>query len=100
MPNDGTETAEVDRKLTNNLPITPFLSKMARLNLECADAALQANCSPGQKWRCIYEDGQWRKQKCKFHVSSHFHNILEEHEILIDENFFFLRLNYRIIWPN
>lgn len=56
-------------QIDNNLPIlTPFLSKMARLNSECSNPALQANCVAGQKWRCIYEDGQWRKHKCKFHV--------------------------------
>lgn len=43
---------------------------MARLNSECSNPALQVNCLPGQKWRCIHEDGQWRKQKCKFHVSA------------------------------
>lgn len=67
--NDEPGTIE-DEKMSNNLPMTPFLSKMARLNSECSDPALQANCLPGQKWRCIHEDGQWRKQKCKFHVSS------------------------------
>lgn len=56
-------------QLDNNLPATPFLSKMARLNSECSNAALQTNCLPGQKWRCVNEGGQWRKQKCKFHVS-------------------------------
>lgn len=58
-------------QLDNNLPATPFLSKMARLNSECSNAALQTNCLPGQKWRCVNEGGQWRKQKCKFHVSRH-----------------------------
>lgn len=57
-------------QLDNNLPVVPFASKMARLNSECSDPALQTNCIEGQKWRCINEDGQWRKHKCKFHVSS------------------------------
>lgn len=56
-------------QLDNNLPLTPFVTKMARLNSECSDPALQSNCVAGQKWRCIKEDGQWRKHKCKFHVS-------------------------------
>lgn len=59
-------------QLDNNLPVTPFLSKMARLNSECSNPALQTNCLLGQKWRCVNENGQWRKQKCKFHVSRHF----------------------------
>lgn len=41
---------------------------MARLNTECADPGLHQNCVAGQKWRCISEDGRWRKHKCKFHV--------------------------------
>lgn len=45
------------------------MSKMARLNYECADPKLSKNCVTGQKWRCINENGQWRKHKCKFHVS-------------------------------
>lgn len=55
----------------NNVHHVPFVSKMARLNSECSDSALQANCVVGQKWRCIREDGQWRKHKCKFDVSEH-----------------------------
>lgn len=46
-----------------------FPSKVARINSECEDAALHENCVPGQKWKCINEDGRWRKHKCKFHVS-------------------------------
>ncbi|XP_058062742.1 extracellular sulfatase SULF-1 homolog [Anopheles bellator] len=53
------------QNLDNHL--TPFRSKMDRLNIECADPALQQNCVPGQKWQCITEDGRWRKHKCKFH---------------------------------
>lgn len=63
------EPHSIHENMSNNLPMTSFLSKMARLNSECSNAALQANCLPGQKWRCVHEDGQWRKQKCKFHVS-------------------------------
>lgn len=40
---------------------------MARLNVECADPSLLRDCIPGQKWKCINDDGRWRKHKCKFH---------------------------------
>lgn len=72
-------------QIDNNLPLTSFKSKMARLNSECSDPLLQANCLPGQKWRCINEDGQWRKHKCKFHVCS------------LHIRYFFYRLNTMII---
>lgn len=51
--------------MDNNLP--PYQSKIARLNQECADTSLLQDCIPGQKWKCINEDGRWRKHKCKFH---------------------------------
>lgn len=51
--------------MDNNLP--PYQSKLARLNVECADPALLQDCIAGQKWKCINEDGRWRKHKCKFH---------------------------------
>jgi len=53
----------------NSLPLSPYITKMMRLNSECSDPALLKNCLPGQKWKCINEDGRWRKHKCKFHVS-------------------------------
>lgn len=49
----------------NNLP--PYQSKIARLNVECSDPTLQQDCVAGQKWKCINDDGRWRKHKCKFH---------------------------------
>lgn len=51
--------------MDNNLP--PYQSKLERLNVECADASLLQDCISGQKWKCINEDGRWRKHKCKFH---------------------------------
>lgn len=51
--------------MDNNLP--PYQSKLARLNVECADRALLQDCIAGQKWKCINEEGRWRKHKCKFH---------------------------------
>ncbi|XP_050079324.1 extracellular sulfatase SULF-1 homolog [Anopheles maculipalpis] len=47
--------------------LTPYRTKMDRLNTECSNPALQQNCVPGQKWQCTSEDGRWRKHKCKFH---------------------------------
>lgn len=53
--------------MESNLFHTPFhKSKLDRLNLECSDPFLQQNCVRGQKWRCINENGRWRKHKCKF----------------------------------
>jgi Sulfatase protein len=49
----------------NDLP--PYQSKIARLNVECADPSMLQDCIAGQKWKCINEDGRWRKHKCKFH---------------------------------
>lgn len=51
--------------MDNNLP--PYQSKLARLNVECADPTMLRDCIAGQKWKCINEDGRWRKHKCKFH---------------------------------
>ncbi|XP_017848253.1 extracellular sulfatase SULF-1 homolog isoform X2 [Drosophila busckii] len=51
-----------------NLPLAPYITKMMRLNSECSDPALLTNCLPGQKWKCINEEGRWRKHKCKFHL--------------------------------
>lgn len=53
--------------MESNLFHSPFYkSKSDRLNLECSDSFLQQNCVPGQKWRCVNENGRWRKHKCKF----------------------------------
>jgi hypothetical protein len=53
--------------------MTPYKSKVARLNVECSDPVLLQNCIPGQKWRCINEGGRWRKHKCKFHAQLQNH---------------------------
>lgn len=53
--------------------MTPYRSKMERLNNECSNPTLQQNCVPGQKWRCINEDGRWRRHKCKFHLQLQNH---------------------------
>jgi len=57
----------------NDLPLAPYITKMMRLNSECSDPALLKNCLPGQKWKCVNEEGRWRKHKCKFHVSDTQH---------------------------
>ena len=54
-----------DHHYDNNLP--PYQSKIARLNVECSDPGLLQDCIQNQKWKCINEDGRWRKHKCKFH---------------------------------
>ncbi|XP_065075177.1 extracellular sulfatase SULF-1 homolog [Ochlerotatus camptorhynchus] len=59
--------------LDNHLPMSPFRSKMERLNNECSNPTLQQNCVAGQKWRCINEDGRWRRHKCKFHLQLQSH---------------------------
>ncbi|XP_055632222.1 extracellular sulfatase SULF-1 homolog [Toxorhynchites rutilus septentrionalis] len=59
--------------LDNHLPMTPYRSKMERLNNECSNPLLQQNCVPGQKWRCVSEDGRWRRHKCKFHLQLQNH---------------------------
>ncbi|XP_063703025.1 extracellular sulfatase SULF-1 homolog isoform X2 [Culicoides brevitarsis] len=60
-------------QLDNNLPMTPFKSKVDRLNIECSDPHLLQNCIPGQKWHCVNENGRWRKHKCKFHAQLQSH---------------------------
>lgn len=52
----------------NDLPMGSYQTKMMRLKSECSNPALQKDCVPNQQWKCINEDGRWRKHKCKFHV--------------------------------
>ncbi|KAH8417402.1 hypothetical protein KR222_010525, partial [Zaprionus bogoriensis] len=65
---DELEDQELLQQHDNSLPLTPYITKMMRLNSECSDPALLKNCLPGQKWRCVNEEGRWRKHKCKFHL--------------------------------
>lgn len=53
--------------------MTPFKSKVDRLNVECSDPHLLQNCIAGQKWHCVNENGRWRKHKCKFHAQLQSH---------------------------
>lgn len=66
---DELDEQELLLQRDNNLPLAPYITKMMRLNSECSDPALLKNCLPGQKWKCVNEEGRWRKHKCKFHVS-------------------------------
>lgn len=66
---EGDLAQEQQDQFDNNLPMAPYMTKMMRLNSECSDPTLLENCRPGQKWKCVNEDGRWRKHKCKFHVS-------------------------------
>ncbi|GAB0093778.1 Extracellular sulfatase SULF-1 homolog [Sergentomyia squamirostris] len=84
LENHSQETPQHDQ-LDNNLPVGPFLSKIARLNSECSDPNLHKDCVPGQKWRCVNEDGRWRKHKCKFHMQWQNH-LAEMNRIAASQN--------------
>ncbi|CAD6992022.1 unnamed protein product [Ceratitis capitata] len=73
---EGDLAQEQQDQFDNNLPMAPYMTKMMRLNSECSDPTLLENCRPGQKWKCVNEDGRWRKHKCKFHLQLQHH--LEE----------------------
>lgn len=60
-------------QLDNNLPLAPYKSKLAKLNVECSDPYLLKDCIEGQKWKCVNDNGRWRKHKCKFHVQLQDH---------------------------
>lgn len=66
---EGDEELDQEFQQNNDLPLAPYITKMMRLNSECSDPALLKNCLPGQKWKCVNEEGRWRKHKCKFHVN-------------------------------
>ncbi|XP_075146298.1 extracellular sulfatase Sulf1 [Haematobia irritans] len=70
---DADDELEQQDQFDNNLPLTPYVTKMMRLNSECSDPTLLANCRAGQKWKCVNENGRWRKHKCKFHVQLQHH---------------------------
>ena len=59
--------------MDNNLPLAPYKSKLAKLNIECSDPYLLQDCVEGQKWKCVNDNGRWRKHKCKFHVQLQNH---------------------------
>ncbi|KAL5273857.1 SULF1 family protein [Megaselia abdita] len=70
---DEDEVSEFDNDMQNDqydndLPFGSYQTKMMRLNSECSNPALLKDCVPNQQWKCINEDGRWRKHKCKFHL--------------------------------
>ncbi|XP_012259560.2 extracellular sulfatase SULF-1 homolog isoform X1 [Athalia rosae] len=64
-PEDGNSEIQLDNRV---LPILPssFPSKHERLAMECSRPEVQADCIPGQKWRCEREGRRWRRYKCRY----------------------------------
>ncbi|XP_046616752.1 extracellular sulfatase SULF-1 homolog isoform X1 [Neodiprion virginianus] len=64
----GPDDAGPDIQLDNRvLPVlSPFPSKHERLAMECSRPEVQADCVPGQKWRCEREGRRWRRYKCRY----------------------------------
>ncbi|XP_023289788.1 extracellular sulfatase SULF-1 homolog isoform X2 [Orussus abietinus] len=48
------------------VPHGPYSSKHERLAVECARPEAQADCVPGQKWRCERDGRRWRRYKCRY----------------------------------
>lgn len=57
---------DVDNQLSPLLPMPT--SKLERLSKECTQDEFQLPCRPNQKWYCQFEDGRWRKHKCKLQI--------------------------------
>ncbi|CAL1676474.1 unnamed protein product [Lasius platythorax] len=49
---------------------TPFATKHERLAAECSRPEAQADCLPGQKWRCERDGHRWRRHKCRYAAPS------------------------------
>ncbi|XP_029158423.1 extracellular sulfatase SULF-1 homolog [Nylanderia fulva] len=47
---------------------SPFATKHERLAAECSRPEAQADCLPGQKWRCERDGHRWRRHKCRYAV--------------------------------
>ncbi|XP_033207389.1 extracellular sulfatase SULF-1 homolog isoform X3 [Belonocnema kinseyi] len=45
-----------------------YSSKHERLSIECSRPEAQANCVPGQKWRCERDGLRWRRHKCRYAI--------------------------------
>ncbi|XP_012225536.1 extracellular sulfatase SULF-1 homolog isoform X2 [Linepithema humile] len=45
---------------------TPYATKHERLAAECSRPEAQADCLPGQKWRCERDGHRWRRHKCRY----------------------------------
>lgn len=54
----------LDNQLLPVVPLVPT-NKLERLAIECLHNDMQLPCKEGQKWYCQYEEGRWRKHKCK-----------------------------------
>ncbi|RLU16743.1 hypothetical protein DMN91_010811 [Ooceraea biroi] len=46
----------------------PFATKHERLAAECSRPEAQADCLPGQKWRCERDGHRWRRHKCRYAI--------------------------------
>jgi len=46
----------------------PFATKHERLAAECSRPEAQADCLPGQKWRCERDGHRWRRYKCRYAI--------------------------------
>ena len=45
-----------------------YSSKHERLSMECSRPEAQADCIPGQKWRCEKDGLRWRRHKCRYSI--------------------------------
>lgn len=81
--NAAKEDHEKSDPMDNYLPVSPYISKIARLNSECSDPLLLENCVPGQKWKWVNERGRWRKHKCKFHLQPQHRQIVRQRILTI-----------------
>ncbi|XP_034183565.2 extracellular sulfatase Sulf1 isoform X1 [Osmia lignaria lignaria] len=62
------DESNVDPHLDNRVhPVhSTYSAKHERLAIECSRPEAQANCVPGQKWRCERDGHRWRRHKCKY----------------------------------
>ncbi|XP_001606010.2 extracellular sulfatase SULF-1 homolog [Nasonia vitripennis] len=59
------EPSSTELRLDNGLMTSQASTKHARLAFECSRASAQADCLPGQKWRCERDGQRWRRHKCR-----------------------------------
>lgn len=60
-----TDDINFSSHLRGNIKEPFYNSKVERLTLECSRPEAQADCIPGQKWRCERDGHRWRKYKCR-----------------------------------
>ncbi|KAL6267925.1 hypothetical protein P5V15_000993 [Pogonomyrmex californicus] len=65
------DETSIDPHLDNRVhPMhAPFATKHERLAAECSRPEAQADCLPGQKWRCERDGHRWRRHKCRYAAS-------------------------------